>query len=943
MHFLPRAFLALSLLPLVAVQASQEGQEGEGADEPAPTAAPRRPGGRQRSFEALRSKRDLDLDGRVSREEFRGRVRDFRRLDRDRDGVLTAADFGAPEPAPPASVPTATAEDLAFFETKVRPVLAEHCFECHAESVRHPKAELRLDSRAAILAGGFSGPALVPGAPEQSLLLEAVRGTDPDFVMPPEDPLPPAVVRDLEHWIERGAPWPEGGPAPRAVHAPLDLEAARSFWAFRPPERAEPPHPTDAAWCFGPLDAFLRARMQAQGVTPVADADRATWLRRVTFDLTGLPPTPEELSAFEADESGEAHERVVDRLLASRACAERLARHWLDVARYAESSGKETNLVYPQAWRYRDWVIEAFARDLPYDEFLRQQIAGDLLPAADDDERAAQLIATGYLALGPKSHGTRDPRQFALDVADEQIEAVTRGLLGQTVACARCHDHKFDPFTSQDYYALAGIFLSSETCTGTLETGGNRNPGRLLSLPAGAHVPDGPTMDPELRRRAEREREAVERRADAPMEEADDARAARLAMQRAVASEALLERFDADGRALAGNRLAMGMAEGEPRDVVVLERGELDRPGERAPRAIPRVFRDDGAVPPVEGSGRAALADWIASDENPLTARVWANRLFGHLFGTGLVPTPDDFGAAGQPPSAPELLDWLATELVRQGWSTRALLREMVLSHAYRLSSEGDAANEALDPECLTRWRMPMRRLEAEALRDAMLAVAGTLEHTPPVGSTAGAFEGRAERSELVEVLTRETPVRSVYLASLRGHLPHALEVFDAPDPSFVSGEREETTVATQALHLMNDPEVMRLADAFAARLQTEEEGERARIERAFRLALGRAPTASERSAVARFLRTFPRLVPPVEAPSSKTDEPERRRRGRAARRGGDEPPPERPQRARGRARRGREAETPSEPALPVLAPEAAAWSAFAQTLFQCAEFRTLR
>jgi hypothetical protein len=386
--------------------------------------------------------------------------------------------------------------------------------------------------------------------------------------------------------------------------------------------------------------------------------------------------------------------------------------------------------------------------------------------------------------------------------------------------------------------------------------------------------------------------------------------------QRRALAEDLAARFDAAGSATAANRLAMGVVEGEARDISVLERGELDKPGAIARRGVPQVLRTEAAAPITKGSGRRELAAWIASAENPLTARVWANRVWLHLFGSGIVRSPDNFGAGGDAPDHPELLDWLASELVARGWSTRALVRALVLSHAYRLDSAHDERHGKLDPDAITRWRMPERRLEADAIRDAVLAAAGMLE-TAPVGSPTGAVEGILRREELAEALSRERPVRSLYLPSLRGHLVDALEVFDAPDAAFVTGDREETSVATQALFLMNDADVLRAADHFAERLLARDESDELRIRHAFELALGRVPSAKELGAVKSFLASYAKKVEPASATGKERKRPRRPRQNERAR--------------------------PDEPELaPLTDPRRAAWSAFAQALFQSAEFRTI-
>jgi hypothetical protein len=874
-----------------------------------PTLAQPAQDGRQ-ALEGLLRRLDKDLDGRISRAEFGGRAAAFRRMDRDGDGFLSLNDLpAANQKTPsvfdaPANEPAATQEELDFFESRIRPVLIQNCYSCHSAQSGKIKGGLRVDSRAALLAGGGSGPAIVPGDAEASLMIKAVRYEDPDFEMPPKQALSKETVRDLERWIKMGAPWTpssksnEPETAPQSEYAPIDFAKAREFWSFRPPVQPEIPHHEGDKWSWSDTDRFLFDGMKELGVSPVGDADKRTWLRRVTLDLTGLPPTPQELQAFERDNSSGAFDAAVDRLLASPAYGERWGRHWLDVARYGESSGKETNILYPHAWRYRDYVIHSFRQDKPYNRFVEEQLAGDLLQAANADQRAELDIATGYLALGTKSHNTRDRRQFMLDVADEQIDAFSQGILGMTVSCARCHDHKFDPIPTKDYYSLAGIFLSTETLYGTHRSNGNNYPSKLIEISEEAKLPNGPTMPLAFRAIVQRIIGQMERREDANV-------AGRAQIQQQL--EDLLTRFDTHGNALESNRLAMGVREGYPRDIAVLHRGELDKPGEIALRGFPQVLAPQGSPKISTGSGRAELARWVVSPENPLTARVWVNRVWLHLFGTGLVPTPDNFGHSGQLPTHPELLDHLALQFMQQGWSTKRLVRELVLSHAYRLAAVHDAAHAAKDPDLLTLWRYPERRLEAEVIRDSILAVAGRLQEAP-VGSGAGYLEGPMRNEQILDVVTAERPIRSIYLPILRDRLPEALSVFDGADPSFVTGDRDETHVATQALFLMNDPDVMASADAFAERLIREVPDEALRIQRAFELALGRKPTGGEQRAVESYLR------------EQSVGQEKRGVQGRTRRRGAGLP----------------------EPVSNSTDPRVLVWSSFVQTLFACAEFRFL-
>jgi hypothetical protein len=576
----------------------------------------------------------------------------------------------------------------------------------------------------------------------------------------------------------------------------------------------------------------------------------------VTFDLVGLPPTPEEVDAFLGDHSPDAFERVVDRLLASPRFGERWGRHWLDVARFAESSGK-TNFTYPQAWRYRDWVIAAFNADTPYDQFVRAQIAGDLLPAADDRRRAEQLIATGFLALGSKAHDAENRGQFVLDLVDEQIEATTRAFLGLTVACARCHDHKTDPIPQRDYYALSGIFRSTQTCSGTLAgVFPNFNASPLIELPAGAGLPSAVPPLGAAQRSALTERVAalVRERDSIPPGEANRDRLRRVTSLLAMSRY----RLAIDRPAGPPRAFAMGVRErDEVLDSPLYARGELDQPRGAVPRGLIGVLCAEAPAPITAGSGRRELADWLPSGANPLTARVMVNRVWLHLFGRGLVPTPDNFGATGRPPSHPELLDALAVDFMADGWSLKRLIRRIVLSRAYGLASDYDPRNFEADPDNALVWRMSKRRLEAEAVRDALLFVAGRLAPEPPVGSAvARTGEGYALFLRLGGLDAADTH-RSVYLPVVRDQVLESLALFDFADPSLVTGERATTTSPAQALYFMNSPFVTRQAEALAERVCSAAGDNARRIDRAYRLAFARPPTAAERDRALAFLRTF--------------------------------------------------------------------------------------
>jgi hypothetical protein len=621
----------------------------------------------------------------------------------------------------------------------------------------------------------------------------------------------------------------------------LTLEQGRSFWSFVPPQSRPAPSVKDAAWPRGEVDGYVLAALEARGLKPVSDADPRVLIRRLSFDLTGLPPEPERVERFAAAPTRGALERLVDELLESPRFGERWGRHWLDVARYAESTGKDRNYAFPEAWRYRDWVIDAVNADMPYDEFIRRQVAGDLLPARSVEERDANRIATGFLAIGPKGLNERRREQFVMDLVDEQLDVTTRAVMGVTVACARCHDHKFDSITQRDYYAMAGIFRSTQTLYGTEEDQGNRQPSSLLTLgePVMAlpvEVPPRglPSMDERQRMRRE----------------------LRMASVRGGRTEPDLPMPPMPAL---GTPRAMGVREGRVGDSHLLVRGEISQRGDRVPRGFVEVLN---TVPPptipARQSGRLQLAEWLTRKENPLTARVAVNRVWAHLFGRGLVRTGDDFGAMGERPTHPELLDHLAIRFQQQGGSLKALVREIVLSRTYQLSSESDALAMELDPENRLLWRSSLRRLDAEAIRDAMLQVAGVLDLGPPRGSPVAKLgDGRVGRGVASMRDDAVRNKRSVYLPIIRGFVPESLELFDFAEPSLVVADRDDTNVPSQALYLLNNPEVGQLARAFALRLLADAGlSPRDRIERAYRLALGRPPSGVEFTRAAEFLRS---------------------------------------------------------------------------------------
>lgn len=749
---------------------------------------------------------------------------------------------------------------LEFFEKRVRPLLVNNCYNCHSANT-NSKGGLRVDDRNGLLNGGNEGPAIIPGEPEKSRLIRAVRQVDVDLKMPPDKQLSAEEIADLVKWIADGAVWPE-------ARLPFDLEKPnprydelrKEHWAWQPLKQVEAPPVADPAWGKNEIDRFLRARLESEGLTPVADADKLTLIRRVTFDLTGLPPTPEEISAFLTDDPPDAFEKNVDRLLASTAFGERWGRHWLDVARYGESTGSARNLPFPHAWRYRDYVIDAFNNDKPYDQFLREQIAGDLLPASSAREKVEQLVATGFLALGVKDVNQRFKVRYVMDNVDEQIDTVTRSVLALTASCARCHDHKFDPIPTTDYYALAGIFRSSDLCAGLrnkMGGGGLDYYDTEMLLPIGVEQ----KIDAETAEKMEKvkkelavaraEFQALRTSPEGDVKEPDGRPKRAVARQKMTALQLQLVALSdpaVNGQVALGIRDSKAVA-----DTEIRIRGEAEKLGPVVARGFLGVLQwpEQPKVNPKQ-SGRLELAEWLTSERNPLTSRVIVNRVWQHLFGRGLVLTVDNFGVNGDSPSHPELLDHLAARFVRDGWSIKKFVRAVVLTKAYRLSADASPANVAVDPSNRFVWRHSPRRLTAEEIRDAMLTAAGRLDPARPSASLAKDFKvielrnNGPEAKRLADEALKSRH-RSVYLPLLRGLTPIALEVFDFAEQGMVTGSRDATTVAPQSLYLLNDPFVRSQARNLAERLLERADLDAAgRVQWAYWLTLGRNPESGE-------------------------------------------------------------------------------------------------
>jgi hypothetical protein len=763
---------------------------------------------------------------------------------------------------------SALADDTAFFESKIRPVLVKHCYECHSAESGKSKGGLMLDTKHGIREGGETGPAVVPGDVAKSLLLTAIKHSDPDLEMPPKEPqLPKAVIADFETWIKAGADDPRESAAKAAERPPVDVAAGKQFWSYK-----KPLMPKQAS---GGIDGFIREKLTEAGLKPAPPAERVVLLRRLSFDLTGLPPSDVSDKSDPSD-----YEKQVDALLQSPRFGERWGRHWLDVVRYAESNGRESNLTFPHAWRFRDYVIDAVNADVPYDRFITEQIAGDLLPSKDDAERARLLTATGFLAMGPKGLNEQNKAQFAADVADEQLDTVTRAVMASSIACARCHDHKTEPFSMEDYYGLAGIFKSTQTFYGNWIDSENNNHGHLIRLPklpgqaiVGKSLPEARVkqLKADLAKLNADDKAQNEYIAKAQAEKRDISgefnkllgNALRILWTRGGV-EGALEAVDDKGRALP---LCMGVKDAKRiTDSALYERGEIAHPGKTVPRGFPRVMDLKISIPK-EQSGRLELAKWLTSRDNPLTARVMVNRVWRHLFGAGLVRTVDNFGFSGERPSHPELLDYLAIKFMDGGWSVKTLIKEIVMSKTYRRSSfqarsvagENELGSSFyVDPDNRLLSHANKRRLDAEVIRDSMLAVSGLLDISRRPGSLVAELDGQSV--SLIGFNTKLPPDldgskrRSIYLPVIRDHLPDVLEQFDVANPNLVTGDRDVTNVPLQALYLMNGPFVQEQAAALAKRVRSSPD----RIPLAFQLCFNRAPDAKEVALAEKFFKGSP-------------------------------------------------------------------------------------
>ncbi len=746
---------------------------------------------------------------------------------------------------------TLTADQVAFFESNVRPLLIKHCYKCHSDQSAELQGGLRLDTRAGALAGGDSGPAVVPGDVGRSLIVSAMRYDG--IEMPPDKRLPNEAIAVIEKWIQLGAPDPRDGPAGGQGKSKLDWKQAAQFWSFQPVVDAHTPNVINVAWARNVIDRFVLNKLEAAKLRPAPVSSKLDWIRRVTFDLHGLPPTPDEIEAFVSDTSPDCYERLVDRLLSSPRYGERWGQHWLDVVRFAETEGFEYDRTVLGAWRFRDYVIDAFNVGTPFDQFLTEQIAGDELPSATQNT----FIAATFHRLGTvrRNAGNQEVAGSRNEVLTERTDIVGSAVLGLTLACARCHDHKFDPLLQKDYYSLQAYFAAS-------------------------HEHEIPLVSADEQQSWEKQSSAIQKKIDQLKKD--------LAGQTGAAERATLQQIDSLEKELPPPVPVISTVRNDfdkQTPIHVLKRGEWSLPGERAfpepPRILQYAITSGSATPASSASGDASdpasssvrsaprlkLAGWLTDLANPLTARVMVNRVWQYHFGRGIVASPNDFGINGQRPSHPELLDYLASRLMVSGWQLKSLHRQIVLSGVYRQGVETPDAETAIrfDPQNTLLWRFNQRRLSAEEIRDAMLAVSGNPNYVLGGPSVMLPVE-----QPLIDQLYKPSQWqvaadagqharRSIYLIAKRNLRLPFMEVFDQPSLQVSCARRESSTHAPQALELLNGQISNQLAAAFADRLLRETGTDTWRtIDSAFQLACGRTPTDEERQIAMEFLRTEP-------------------------------------------------------------------------------------
>lgn len=884
---------------------------------------------------------------------------------------------------------------VEFFEKKIRPILLDECYQCHSQDNKI-KGDLRLDWKGGWLTGGKSGPPIIPGQVGKSLLIQAIRHTHSDLKMPPKKKLSQEQIINLERWVAMGAPDPRGSETNSNEQKKLNLEALRKFWSFQPIRKHKIPQPGNTDWPLNDIDRFILAEQERNEISPVEEAKAQTLLRRIHFDLTGLPPEPEKIDEFlqkHSKNSQSAITDLIDELLSSDDFGIRWGRHWLDVVRYADSTGGGRTALLDQAWRYRDYVVNSFNKDKPFNQFIKEQIAGDLIQGVTHEEQKESLIATGFLLLGPTNYELQDKTTLEMDIIDEQLDTIGKSFLGLTLGCARCHDHKFDPISSADYYGMAGILKSTKSVIHSNVSTWNKR-----SLPLSAKEKE---LADKLRQSIESKKKTINELkpqlegttpksvnikslAGIVIDNADAIKKGNWVKSTSnngyVSSNYIHDdkkdkgsksvtykvnikesgKYEVRASYTPGtNRekktpIFVKHAEGEttvfinqtkdpsidgafislgsyqfnegtheaviisnkntsavviadaiqflnanepptvkpqwaedqtklketikkledelkglqkknpqnakviavedhksPNDIHIAIRGNVHSKGAMTQRGFIEVI-SRGPKPTIEksSSGRLQLADWIANKDNPLTARVFVNRVWSHLFHQGIVSSTDNFGHTGQSPANPKLLDHLASEFIEEKWSVKTLIKKIMLSRTYQLSSGSDSANYIKDPRNKSLWKQNRRRLEAEAIRDSILTISGELETTK--GGPSIRPGTKTEYGYKFDTLRR-----SIYYPVLRNTLPEIMQVFDFADPNLVTGKRNVSSVPTQALFLMNNPFVHEQSKIAAKKLMTttlKEDHEK--IEFAYKTSLGRKPTSREIEIIYNFLRT---------------------------------------------------------------------------------------
>ena len=791
--------------------------------------------------------------------------------------------------------PAPATADTVDFDRDIRPIFETRCHVCHNAETQ--QSEFRLDSREHALRGGGSGvPAIIPGDSAGSILYRYVAGLNEKVVMPPVEPrLTGEQVEQIRQWIDEGAPWPEDAEVHATDSEPSKFDQARDHWAFQPRAQPSPPALTNDAVARrvrNPIDAFVFGKLEARGRQPSPPARPHQLLRRVYLDLVGLPPNLDEQQAFLRDPTPGSLDRVIDDLLRRPTYGERWARHWLDLVRYADTNGYERDAIKPLVYRYRDYVIRSFNADKPFDRFAIEQLAGDELPGVSPET----LIATGFHRLGPWDDEPADPLTDRYDQLDDLVRTTSEVFLGLTLGCARCHNHKFEPLTARDYYSMAAIFnpltrplkgrtelvrpIGTRSELDALEVRDEKI--RALEEKIEAireqvqteFLSSGNSALPTRALRAyltsQADRDAVELSLVREFREQLDAE-----LEKAGPRSARSKVFDIEDRICElrdetptrDSAYILHEPRGTPPASHLLIRGKASNPGPEVPPAVPAVLSEPAPrFPSWEGSNpttlrRLSLARWIADSDNPLTARVIVNRVWQFHFGEGIVRTPSDFGLQGDPPTHPQLLDWLANWFIEHGWSLKKLHRLIMASNTYRMSKEWDPASGAEDPDNRLFWRVPYRRLEVEAIRDSMLAVSGRLNpqmYGPPMYPYVppAALEGSSDPDKIWRPFDEEDASRrTIYAFVKRSMIVPMLEVLDLCDTTKSAAKRINTAVATQALTLFNGEFVNRQARHLAERLVREAgPNPRDQIERAYRLAFARPPTADEQRSLLSFL-----------------------------------------------------------------------------------------